>query len=230
MKQPFELELDTFTIVSCVIIIAAFVWAWVFIKRTSNENLSKRQKWINQLPSIISTLGVLGTFVGITKGLIHFDTQKLDESIPSLLNGLKTAFFTSLAGMVGSLILNRVVSSKFDKVPGLSDSEKAAKMIIEAMDSYKKALPDILDGTNTITALKGDLEQLKDDVEEIKGILQEKGSLKSDVAKDVTELRALAATSTASISTMDNNIEEISRHVKDIRDKVETIEDSISGE
>lgn len=54
-------------------------------------------------PQIIASLGVLGTFIGITVGLFQFNTSDLQTSIPYLLEGMKTAFLTSLAGMSISL-------------------------------------------------------------------------------------------------------------------------------
>ena len=56
-------------------------------------------------PTILTTLGILGTFVGISIGLARFNPNVMQSSINQLLNGLKTAFFTSIAGVLGSLIL-----------------------------------------------------------------------------------------------------------------------------
>ena len=56
-------------------------------------------------PTAAMSLGILGTFLGIFIGLLNFDTGNIDDSIPNLLGGLKTAFFTSLFGMVASLLL-----------------------------------------------------------------------------------------------------------------------------
>ena len=50
-------------------------------------------------------LGILGTFFGIFIGLQEFDPRKIQESIPPLLDGLKTAFLTSIAGMGISMLL-----------------------------------------------------------------------------------------------------------------------------
>lgn len=52
-------------------------------------------------------LGLLGTFFGLTVGISGFnssDTQHIQESIQSLLAGMSTAFYTSLAGMSLSLL------------------------------------------------------------------------------------------------------------------------------
>lgn len=57
------------------------------------------------LPSLSVSCGIFGTFWGIFIGLSGFDTAHISESIPTLLEGMKTAFFTSLMGMSVSLFL-----------------------------------------------------------------------------------------------------------------------------
>ena len=208
-------NLDTFTIVACCVIFVAFIAAWLYVANTSNEELPKRRKWIDQLPSIISTLGVLGTFLGITRGLVSFNTATLDLSIPILLDGLKTAFFTSLLGMTGSLILNRIVSAKFDKEQKSSDIEKAARMIIDAMNANQRELPRLFKDSNenlvstlskdeTVKVIRQDVEQLKDDLEEIKGLSQEL----RDIAKDLSGINQEIKKTLANVSTSNSSIAE----------------------
>jgi len=60
------------------------------------------------IPTVFTTLGVLGTFVGIYFGLLKFDVNNITESIPPLLEGMKTAFSTSIAGIVLSLVFGKV--------------------------------------------------------------------------------------------------------------------------
>lgn len=208
-------NLDTFTIVACCVIFVAFIAAWLYVANTSNDELPKRRKWIDQLPSIISTLGVLGTFLGITRGLVSFNTATLDLSIPILLDGLKTAFFTSLLGMTGSLILNRIVSAKFDKEQKSSDIEKAARMIIDAMNANQRELPRLFKDNNenlvstlskdeTVKVIRQDVEQLKDDLEEIKGLSQEL----RDIAKGLSGINQEIKKTLANVSTSNSSIAE----------------------
>lgn len=56
--------------------------------------------------SEIVSLGVLGTFVGIAIGLFTFDTLNVKDSMPQLLEGLKTAFITSGVGIFFSIIIS----------------------------------------------------------------------------------------------------------------------------
>lgn len=121
--------LASFVIVLCTII--AFIY--VQYVRSHDEFVVKR-RLLENLPTFISTLGVIGTFLGITLGLLNFDTNDLDNSIPLLLESLKTAFFTSLAGMVGSIILNSVINSLFDNIDkGVTDINQAATKIVKAV-------------------------------------------------------------------------------------------------
>lgn len=58
---------------------------------------------IHEGPSIFTTAGIFFTFLGIAEGLYEFNPQKIDASIPALLDGLKTAFIASVVG-VGSAL------------------------------------------------------------------------------------------------------------------------------
>ena len=61
-------------------------------------------------PSLLTTIGILGTFVGIYMGLHEFNISNIDGSIPKLLSGLKVAFTTSIAGIVGAIFLKIIQS------------------------------------------------------------------------------------------------------------------------
>ena len=55
-------------------------------------------------PNCLATLGVLGTFTGILIGLLDFNVESIDQSVPSLLAGLKIAFTTSIVGIATSIL------------------------------------------------------------------------------------------------------------------------------
>lgn len=68
-----EKGLNIITNASVAIIILSAIIACVYIYRQKkNGKLISKRRWIEQLPSFISTLGVLGTFIGITIGLYFF--------------------------------------------------------------------------------------------------------------------------------------------------------------
>lgn len=59
----------------------------------------------DQVASLVITAGITGTFLGVTLGLLQFDSNNIEESVPTLITGLRTAFFTSLAGLFTNLII-----------------------------------------------------------------------------------------------------------------------------
>lgn len=130
-------KLDAFTIILTLTVIVIYVIFAIYVQQKKRKGqLEAKRRWIEQLPSLVSTVGVLGTFVGITKGLIGFDTNDIAGSIPTLLGGLSTAFFTSLAGMIGSLLLSRQVNHSYDEIEkGISDATSAASMVVNAIQT-----------------------------------------------------------------------------------------------
>ena len=148
-------NLEIVTYVGLAIIVGATIWGYLYVKScTAKNKLTEKRRWIEQIPTLISTLGVLGTFAGITIGLLNFDTANLDTSIPLLLSGLKTAFFTSLAGMLGSLILSKLVSNNFDEQDGgVSDINMAAGEIVKAVKEMSQ------ENCNTLKMLQAQAAQ-----------------------------------------------------------------------
>ena len=63
------------------------------------------------IPSLLTSLGILGTFMGLSRGLssLNFaDSTQLIQGIPDLLSGMKFAFGTSVAGISCSLVFNMI--------------------------------------------------------------------------------------------------------------------------
>lgn len=59
------------------------------------------------IPGILTTLGIIGSFYGIVKGLSTLDlstTQSMNQSISVLISGMRTAFNTSIVGAVLALV------------------------------------------------------------------------------------------------------------------------------
>lgn len=85
----------------------------------------------NAASSTLVGLGLLGTFLGLTLGILNFDssnTENIKISIQSLLDGMGTAFFTSLAGMTTSIIY-----TMFEK-PWKNKLDKAIFTLTEKLD------------------------------------------------------------------------------------------------
>lgn len=84
-----------------IVLIALFSFTTIFIliKAMSAVKQGRRGKQVEIAPTLMTSMGILGTFVGIVIGLFAFDPTQIDESIKGLLGGLRTAFFTSVIGM-----------------------------------------------------------------------------------------------------------------------------------
>ena len=100
------------------------------------------------ISSIIGALGMLGTFVGIFLGLIKFDVNNIEDSVPFLLNGMKLAFTTSIIGLVLSNILKffkirYIHKNDIEKQENLSQdfsSENSSRILIEYMKDMRNSI------------------------------------------------------------------------------------------
>lgn len=74
-----------------------------YYRRNIARVIGVNLKAISSAPGLISGLGVLGTFIGLTVSVALFDTDSSEaimKSIKVLLGGMGTAFLTSVFGMV----------------------------------------------------------------------------------------------------------------------------------
>jgi ABC-type transporter Mla subunit MlaD len=56
-------------------------------------------------PTILTTLGIFFCFAGIAWGLLDFDPHDVRNSVPHLLQGIRTAFWSSVVGIFWALTL-----------------------------------------------------------------------------------------------------------------------------
>ena len=102
----------------------------------------------NTCASIVTVVGVFGTFLGIYIGLqdFHPDPDKMQEGIEGLLRGLRYAFLTSLVG-IGSAVVLKITAlyqmRNTDEDPGI----KAIAKTDDILNSIKTALSSTNGGT-----------------------------------------------------------------------------------
>lgn len=89
-----------------VLLVGAIVYKFLKEKKYSNESA---------LGNIASTIGVLGTFIGIAIGLWKFNPNNITESVPLLLAGMKIAFATSIAGMSAAIFMKYITLKNEDE-------------------------------------------------------------------------------------------------------------------
>jgi hypothetical protein len=72
------------------------LWAYIFFYRFTAVTVASA-------PTVLTTLGIFGTFIGIAWGLSGFNADNVQGSIPALLDGLKTSFWASVVGIGGAV-------------------------------------------------------------------------------------------------------------------------------
>ena len=106
------------------------------------------------IPSLLTSLGILGTFLGLMEGLTSVDFSNAEgtlTSIPVLLGGMRFAFATSVAGISCSLMFNmgnRIASGHASRA--LTNFEEAF---------YELAMPRPLDADVQMICSRQDEEE-----------------------------------------------------------------------
>lgn len=77
----------------------------IFVLALALRFARRGQDFVDHGPGFLTSLGILGTFIGIIIGLYEFSLADIDRSIADLMAGLKTAFITSVIGLALSLLL-----------------------------------------------------------------------------------------------------------------------------
>ena len=135
------------------------------------------------LKSQIVSLGVLGTFIGIFMGLQDFNPANMKNSIDTILIGLKTAFFTSIAGMGTALALS-IFQKLFDK--DMDDGENQDRILSEISNKLNHLVK--LDSSQNTDKIIDELERLRtvssDNRDESKKITAIINELKENSSKE----------------------------------------------
>ena len=97
-------------------------------------------------PNILTSIGIFGTFLGVAIGLWHFDSTDIQGSVPKLMDGLKTAFWSSIVGLLGALTIKlratftqthrRTVSQT--RAATIDDLDASLKMLAEQFHAERE--------------------------------------------------------------------------------------------
>tara|TARA_B110000858_G_scaffold198514_1_gene266014 strand:+ start:29250 stop:30479 length:1230 start_codon:yes stop_codon:yes gene_type:complete len=102
---------------------------------------------VRSAPSILTSFGIFGTFLGIAFGLMRFDSANIEASVPIMIDGLGVAVWSSIVGILGALSirLRNTLSSLRQDSSGLEQAVTVSDL------------------NNSITALNSNLEQLREE-------------------------------------------------------------------
>ena len=177
--------------------------------------------------SLLITTGICFTFYGISQGLVSFNVNDIENSLPRLIEGIKTAFLVSVVGVFGAIVLKifelifeLIFRAKVDenKEYSLADVVAHELGILDALSKQIRQNEQNLNAQNEmnarlIKAISGDEDSSL--LGQIKNLHMDTNDKFSEL---VREFRSFAATMT------ENNqkalIEALSAVIKDFNDKL----------
>lgn len=170
----------TITITIVVIILVLFI---------KSIHPSSKRDFKNEIVS----LGVLGTFIGIAVGLFHFDVTHLKESMPLLLEGLKTAFITSGVGIFFSIVIAIFKPKRESKSEMLGALELVVKdfnnnLTTQFGDNFKQLNESVKNMIIWQENYKSYIQQHEQSLNNILNELKQVSILKQDEEKNIQKL------------------------------------------
>ncbi len=139
-----------------------------------NQDILKRNwgfitpRLVANLPGLLVSLGILGTFMGLVSGLSGLnpeaDSTELAKGVGILIDGIGTAYYTSIWGILASflfLIIERILTDKFSN---------NINHLVESIDKYfqKKTVQDIqLEMLEHQKNLTGTLQSFSTDLSDV---------------------------------------------------------------
>lgn len=99
-------------------------------------------------PAFLTTVGILGTFVGIAYGLLKFDANDVQKSVPELIDGVKTGVWASACGIFCALTIKlreiltsrKKISSKSSSGATIDDLASLLKSIQLSQEATQRGL------------------------------------------------------------------------------------------
>lgn len=227
--------MELYMIITYGLLVLWLAFTIYYIGRVWNKGVDNVNPYVyDSIPSVFTTFGILGTFIGIYFGLRDFDVNHVNESIPILLEGLKTAFTTSIFGIGLSFISGKisqvVLRAAQKKNPPTPRDEQAT--LIEIRDILIDSKGKSIVGLNNIKqAIVGNnKESLASEVLSLKAIVSE---IKTTSSKNNENLLSIVN----SIGYTDGNLpivnllqdgsEKSQQSMKSIGDKIKKISDDV---
>jgi DNA anti-recombination protein RmuC len=125
------------------------------------------------LPGIATAVGIIGSFIGLTGGLSHYD-PKVDTSVVSLIKEVKLAFFGSLGAIVVAVIV-----TFFEK----NQTNKLVNRIAELVDLIDECHPV---KPAEVQLIEG-ISALKDGIEKVEQHSKQSTEVLNDIQKSINE-------------------------------------------
>lgn len=76
---------------------------------------------VRTAPSLLTSFGIFGTFLGIAFGLMRFDSANIEASVPIMIDGLGVAVWSSVVGILGAISIR--LRHALQTIRGVANSE-----------------------------------------------------------------------------------------------------------
>lgn len=124
--------------------VAIWIMVIIFFVSLGLKMADRATRLTQYTPTLLTSIGIFGTFCGIVAGLLGFEITDIDGSIGELLAGMKTAFITSLVGMALSIVFKLFVSGwKKPKGYKATNNSLGVKDLYEAMREQNENLQQL---------------------------------------------------------------------------------------
>lgn len=122
-------------------IIFVFVVAKGWVLRNIHQEISNPRDTIlySNAPSLMTSIGVFGTFLGIVLGLLDFDPENLENSTNTLIVGMKTAFVSSVVGMLAAISF-KVIDAINNR--SITTADEMASQVTDALQQMVESFND----------------------------------------------------------------------------------------
>ncbi|HEC1759663.1 TPA: hypothetical protein R1698_001279 [Campylobacter lari] len=134
--------------------------------------LYKRKSLHKSATSLLITIGICFTFYGISKGLANFDANNIEENLPQLIDGIKTAFLVSVEAVFFAILLKIIalfLEKPFSDKENIEDDigiedvvalqKENLKINQENLSSFSQLLNAVKETNDNIKLLRMDNKQ-----------------------------------------------------------------------
>ncbi|MCR6576806.1 hypothetical protein [Campylobacter insulaenigrae] len=134
--------------------------------------LYKRKSLHKSATSLLITIGICFTFYGISKGLANFDANNIEENLPQLIDGIKTAFLVSVEAVFFAILLKIIalfLEKPFSDKENIEDDigiedivalqKENLKINQENLNSFSQLLNAVKETNDNIKLLRMDNKQ-----------------------------------------------------------------------
>lgn len=108
-------------------------------------------------PTLLTSIGIFGTFFGIVIALLNFNDNNIREQINVIIVGMQTAFITSVMGVFLSILLKVVLIWQEGKQTANPTDEMSAKDLLEKFVWHTQNTSQMLIETQQVVAKLDDL-------------------------------------------------------------------------